>query len=93
VLGLLSTGDTASSAVRRGIEYLLEGQNEDGSWTETAWTGTGFPSVFYLRYHLYPIYFPLLALGTFEKLCRHERRDARGVEPHVAAATPRVAAP
>ena len=93
VLGLLCAGDTESSAVRRGIDYLLRGQNEDGSWSEAAWTGTGFPSVFYLRYHLYPIYFPLLALGTFEKLCRHERRDARSVEPHVAAATPRVATP
>jgi squalene-hopene/tetraprenyl-beta-curcumene cyclase len=93
VLGLLAAGDVESSAVRRGIEYLLERQNVDGSWSEEAWTGTGFPCVFYLRYHLYPIYFPLLALGTYEKLCRPRRGDARGVESHIAAATPKVATP
>jgi len=38
-----------------------------GSWCETEFTGTGFPKVFYLRYHLYRLYFPLMALGRFVK--------------------------
>jgi squalene-hopene/tetraprenyl-beta-curcumene cyclase len=64
VLGLISAGERDSEAVRRGIQFLLDRQSEDGSWPEEEWTGTGFPRVFYLRYHLYPIYFPLLALGV-----------------------------
>lgn len=67
VLGLLASGDTYSSSVQRGIEYLIEQQNEDGTWTEEAATGTGFPNVFYLRYHLYRNSFPLLALSVFLK--------------------------
>jgi len=64
VLGLVAAGERESPAVRRGVEFLLDRQSEDGSWPEEEWTGTGFPRVFYLRYHLYPIYFPLLALGV-----------------------------
>jgi squalene-hopene/tetraprenyl-beta-curcumene cyclase len=52
-------------SVRQGIEYLLETQNADGSWDEDLATGTGFPKVFYLNYHLYKDYFPLLALASF----------------------------
>ena len=62
---------------------LLDRQEPDGSWLEEEWTGTGFPRVFYLRYHLYPIYFPLLALGTYEregsKTRATRRRPAREV--------------
>jgi squalene-hopene/tetraprenyl-beta-curcumene cyclase len=65
VLGLLAAGERESESVRRGIAFLLDRQSEDGSWPEEEWTGTGFPRVFYLRYHLYPIYFPLLALGVY----------------------------
>ncbi|MEE4298056.1 MAG: squalene--hopene cyclase, partial [Pseudomonadales bacterium] len=36
-----------------------------GSWRETEYTGTGFPRVFYLRYHYYRLYFPLMALGRY----------------------------
>ena len=68
LLGLLATGDTRTGSIHEGIRYLLETQNEDGSWTEELWTGTGFPNVFYLRYHLYPQYFPLMALGEFKRL-------------------------
>jgi squalene-hopene/tetraprenyl-beta-curcumene cyclase len=67
VMGLLASGDTYSSSVQRGIEYLTRNQNADGTWTEEAATGTGFPNVFYLRYHLYRNSFPLLALSTFLK--------------------------
>ena len=62
LLGLAAAGDTASAASRRGIEYLLATQRADGTWDEQATTGTGFPNVFYLTYHLYRDYFPLLAL-------------------------------
>lgn len=66
LLSLMSTGDYQSESVRRGIEYLIHTQRDDGSWEDKYWTGTGFPKVFYLRYHLYATYFPLLALGRFQ---------------------------
>ncbi len=65
VMGLIAGGDAGSLSVRQGIEYLLEGQKPDGSWDEEFATGTGFPKVFYLNYHLYKDYFPLLALASF----------------------------
>jgi squalene-hopene/tetraprenyl-beta-curcumene cyclase len=68
VLGLLAGGDTTSRSLHHGIEYLLETQRPDGSWNEDLSTGTGFPKVFYLTYHLYRLYFPLLALAEFAKL-------------------------
>ncbi len=65
LLGLSAAGLAEHPAVYRGIRYLLESQQSDGSWQESQFTGTGFPLVFYLRYHAYPIYFPLLALGRW----------------------------
>jgi squalene-hopene/tetraprenyl-beta-curcumene cyclase len=65
LLGLTAAGLEQHPAVVRGVRYLLDTQNEDGTWDETEFTGTGFPRVFYLRYHYYPIYFPLLALSTW----------------------------
>ena len=67
LLGLIAGGDSASLSVRQGIQYLLERQRPDGDWDEDRSTGTGFPGVFYLHYHLYRLYFPLLALSTFVK--------------------------
>ena len=58
-------GDAASLSVQHGIEYLLDSQRQDGSWEETLATGTGFPKVFYLNYHMYKDYFPLLALASY----------------------------
>jgi squalene-hopene/tetraprenyl-beta-curcumene cyclase len=66
LMGLMATGDD-SDGLHRGVEYLLKTQREDGSWQDATWTGTGFPTVFYLRYHLYAVYFPLLALGMYAK--------------------------
>jgi squalene-hopene/tetraprenyl-beta-curcumene cyclase len=68
LLGLLAAGDIESEAVRRGVQYLLATQREDGTWDEDAFTGTGFPRVFYLRYHYYRIYFPLMALARYARL-------------------------
>ncbi|MEO8129222.1 MAG: hypothetical protein ABI822_19110, partial [Bryobacteraceae bacterium] len=65
ILGLLAGGDDTSLSVNKGIEYLMETQRQDGTWDEKLATGTGFPKVFYLSYHLYRDMFPLLALSTF----------------------------
>ena len=67
LLGLFALGDGNSPSVRRGLEYLLRNQRYDGSWKDEHWTGTGFPRVFYLRYHLYATYFPLWALALYER--------------------------
>jgi squalene-hopene/tetraprenyl-beta-curcumene cyclase len=67
LMGLIAAGERDSSEAARGVDFLLERQAPDGSWPEEEWTGTGFPRVFYLRYHLYPVYFPLLALGTYAR--------------------------
>ena len=75
LLGLLAAGDTRSDSVAKGVRWLIERQHEDGSWDELVpgrngesyYTGTGFPRVFYLGYHLYKQYFPLLALTTYER--------------------------
>ena len=65
LMGLLAAGLEGHPAVLRGIQYLLEKQTRDGTWDEKEFTGTGFPQVFYLRYHYYPIYFPLMALSRW----------------------------
>jgi squalene-hopene/tetraprenyl-beta-curcumene cyclase len=67
LLGLIAAGDAGSSTVQHGIEYLVDSQRDHGYWDETLATGTGFPRVFYLNYHLYKDYFPLLALSAFVK--------------------------
>ncbi|MFN8624933.1 MAG: squalene--hopene cyclase [Candidatus Binatia bacterium] len=65
VLGLLAGEPALSPETRRGVDYLLGQQRADGSWDELHFTGTGFPRHFYLRYHMYRNYFPLMALGRF----------------------------
>jgi squalene-hopene/tetraprenyl-beta-curcumene cyclase len=67
-MGLLAAADTRSESVARGTAYLLKTQKKDGSWDEPWYTGTGFPRVFYLMYHLYRQYFPLIALTTYKKV-------------------------
>ena len=57
-------------ALQRAIEWLVANQNEEGSWDEDYYTGTGFPRVFYLKYHLYRLYFPLMALARYRRLTR-----------------------
>lgn len=77
ILGLIAAGDTNSISVQKGIEYLVETQRGDGAWDEDLATGTGFPMVFYLSYHLYRNSFPLLALSTYLKT-RVPGRGERG---------------
>ena len=70
LMGLIAAGEADSEAVARGVQYLIETQKPDGTWDEAEFTGTGFPQVFYLRYHLYCIYFPLMALGRYQQALR-----------------------
>jgi squalene-hopene/tetraprenyl-beta-curcumene cyclase len=63
VLALQAAGAGDSEAARAGIDYLLATQDDDGGWQEEPFTGTGFPKVFYLKYHMYRLYFPLMALA------------------------------
>jgi squalene-hopene/tetraprenyl-beta-curcumene cyclase len=65
VMALLSAGETDHSAVHRGINFLIQRQNADGSWSEAQFTGTGFPGHFYINYHMYRQYFPLMALSRY----------------------------
>jgi squalene-hopene/tetraprenyl-beta-curcumene cyclase len=65
LLGLLAAGEADSHEVRAGLDYLLATQRPDGGWDEDQFTGTGFPKVFYLKYHMYPLYFPLMALARY----------------------------
>jgi squalene-hopene/tetraprenyl-beta-curcumene cyclase len=67
LIGLLAGEDGLSSNVMRGVTWLLERQNDEGRWEDLEFTGTGFPNHFYLRYHMYAHYFPLMALGRFRQ--------------------------
>ena len=67
VLGLLAGGDTTSQSLQKGVEFLVRTQDSSGRWHEDLATGTGFPKVFYLTYHLYRDSFPLLALASYLK--------------------------
>ena len=71
VLGLVAAGRAAGEAATRGVGYLLEIQQEDGTWDDADYTGTGFPRVFYLKYHLYAVSFSLMAVA------RHHAAMAR----------------
>jgi squalene-hopene/tetraprenyl-beta-curcumene cyclase len=63
LLALHAAGESGSAAVERGVRWLSETQSEDGSWYEPQYTGTGFPSDYYINYHLYRLTFPVMALG------------------------------
>jgi squalene-hopene/tetraprenyl-beta-curcumene cyclase len=65
LLGLIAAGDADCPEARAGIDWLLQTQQADGTWTEEPFTGTGFPKVFYLKYHYYALYFPLMALSRY----------------------------
>jgi squalene-hopene/tetraprenyl-beta-curcumene cyclase len=64
----MAAGQCDHPAVERGMQYLLETQGSDGFWQEARYTATGFPRVFYLRYHGYSKFFPLWALARYRNL-------------------------
>ena len=65
LMGLVAAGQATGDSARRAAMYLAATQRDDGTWEEKDWTGTGFPKVFYLRYHLYCLYFPIMALAMY----------------------------
>jgi squalene-hopene/tetraprenyl-beta-curcumene cyclase len=67
LLALHAAGER-SPALERGVDWLVETQRPDGTWDEPQYTGTGFPSDYYINYHLYRLTFPLMALGRCLKL-------------------------
>ena len=68
LLSLLAAGEAQSKSAAKGVKYLLDTQNDDGTWDEDAFTGTGFPKFFMIKYHIYRNCFPLTALGKYRKL-------------------------
>ena len=75
LIGLLAGAETTDPAVGRAASYLVQQQNSDGSWSEDDFTGTGFPGVFYLKYHLYKNSFPVYALARY----RNQSARAAGI--------------
>ncbi len=65
LIGLLAGADLNDPAIGKAVSYLVHQQQEDGSWSEPDFTGTGFPGVFYLKYHLYRNSFPVYALARY----------------------------
>jgi squalene-hopene/tetraprenyl-beta-curcumene cyclase len=76
LLGLMAAGEADKPALARGVAYLAATQGEDGFWNEPFHTATGFPRVFYLRYHGYSKFFPLWALARYRNLKRGNSRAA-----------------
>jgi squalene-hopene/tetraprenyl-beta-curcumene cyclase len=79
LLGLMAAGEVRHPAVARGVAYLARTQGEDGFWAEERYTATGFPRVFYLRYHGYRKFFPLWALARYRNLVRGDASAAFGM--------------
>ena len=80
VLGLMAAGEVDSPEVQRGIAFLQTAPRDGARWEEKLYTGTGFPKVFYLKYHGYAAYFPLWAVARYETLMKsNDRRVAYGM--------------
>jgi squalene-hopene/tetraprenyl-beta-curcumene cyclase len=76
LIGLLAVAGADDPAVERAVRWLVAKQNPDGTWDEDDFTGTGFPCVFYLKYHLYRNSFPLYALARYDNLSKGSRKFA-----------------
>ena len=68
LLALMAAGEVGNPSVARGVAYLMKTQGRDNLWDEARYTATGFPRVFYLRYHGYPKFFPVWALARYRNL-------------------------
>jgi squalene-hopene/tetraprenyl-beta-curcumene cyclase len=73
----MTVGEERNPAVARGIDWLVRRQGTDGFWREPQFTATGFPRVFYLRYHGYAKFFPLWALARYRRLTEFGERHVR----------------
>lgn len=76
-MGMMAIYGASDPDVQRAITWLTRTQLSSGTWDEPWFTGTGFPRVFYLRYHLYRLYFPIMALGRWLR-----EMDSRGQLPN-----------
>jgi squalene-hopene/tetraprenyl-beta-curcumene cyclase len=65
LMGLIVAGQAHHAAVARGVDFLLRTQTTEGTWYEPEFTGTGFPKYFFIKYHMYQHYFPLMALARY----------------------------
>ena len=75
LMALMAAGEADTPAAERGIQYLVSTQKHDGTWDEDAFTGTGFPKFFMIKYHIYRNCFPLTALGRFRRLRRESSKQ------------------
>lgn len=75
ILGLMAAGRVDSEAVERGVNFLTNSFDDDNGWAEDYYNAVGFPRVFYLKYHGYRWYFPLLALARYKDM--QSRKDPR----------------
>src|SRR5437773_4977758 len=75
LIGLLAGTDASDPAIAKAVSYLVHKQHEDGSWSEPDFTGTGFPGVFYLKYHLYRNSFPVYTLARYSNQSRGAHED------------------
>jgi squalene-hopene/tetraprenyl-beta-curcumene cyclase len=79
LLGLMAAGEAGNPAVAAGVAFLASCQKADGEWDEEPYTAVGFPRIFYLRYHGYKLFFPLLAMARYRNLMKgNDRRVAWG---------------
>ncbi len=93
VMGLIAAGRIEHPAVAKGIRFLLDRQRNDGTWFEPEFTGTGFPLVFYLKYHYYSVYFPLMALSLYAAKAKVANINTEPVEAVIKMETIRVFSP
>ncbi len=83
LLALHAAGER-SPALARGVAWLVATQRADGGWDEPQYTGTGFPSDYYINYHLYRLAFPIMALGRCLALDAERNATGNGVARRIA---------
>ena len=63
LMGLLAASRINTPQVLKGVKFLTSPKNK---FVESHFTAVGFPRVFYLKYHGYAEYFPLLAISKIK---------------------------